>query len=670
MIIDLLNFCRYNPGTEATILFRLMENSIRVPSFFCITEDYTEDELNNYLQNHYQHTTHFTVRLSLSFKNQDNQELMLTEKEPPHYVNIPKSILVRYADRLFKEAGEYIQKSYPEKAQGGNVAVHVIVQEMQHSHAFGLLQTACNMGVINETIIMIGEGHDPNFTQRGVPFSIYCHNDDDGILYANEPDGAVCCERSLIRSMLQLSNQLKSMFKSSKLEVKFIADFEIKRIYVISVQKIVALSDETADEIVLDTKGICNYYPGVTKPLTATLVQTLSRTIIQQTFEKIAEAPVHQTELLDLIFYVNGRLYFHTQRLHQLQEVLSFTEKTEEFVNMSGRLFLRNFWKKQGLFHWRKKRKIALGLQHLLEKNLTERETLCVQFQNSLSELARERQKIGSYEQLFALFEKTFLALADCVRANLFNTLYINMNQKLMNRLKPSDKKYRHAADTIAVAVKYRSVLRAYHAKFMELIAEYAQCVGSEFVSLGYIEKQGDIGYLTIEQVYAARDGDRTDLREYVRQKKQELAWFRSMPGFRRLVFHNEIVSAPVGVVGFLDTLMESCYLRGSGLVPGQAVYPAIVCKDNILPEQCDPRCIYIVRSLTPEMAGKALGGLVAEKPDVFANLNSDIAECNFPIVTGAEHACTLIQNGDLIDINGRNGEVHISCMKNMDGDP
>lgn len=667
MIIDLLNFCRYNPGTEATILFRLMENGIRVPSFFCITEDYTEDELNHYLQNHYQHTTHFTVRLSLSFENQETQDIALTEKEPPRYVNIPKSILVRYADRLFEEASEYIQKTYPEKNYRENITARVIVQEMQHSHAFGLLQTACNMGVINETIITVGKGHDSNFIERGVPFSIYCHNDDDSILYANEPEGAARCERSLIRSLLHLSCQLKTMFKSSKLEVKFIADFEIKRIYVISVQKIVELSDDQAEEIILDTKGISNYYPGVTNPLTATMVQALSHEIIRQIFENITEKPVDTPELLDLIVYVNGRLYFHTQRLHQLQEVLSFREKTEEFVNMSGRLLLKHFWKKQGVFLWQQKRKLALGLQRLLEKNLNEREELCVQFQKSLNELTQERQRLESYEQLFALFEKTFLALADCVRANLFNTLYINMNQNLMNRLKPSDKKYKHAADTIAVAVKYRSVLRAYHAKFMELITEYALCVGSEFVSLGCIGNPDDIGYLTMEQVYAVRDGDRSDLRDYVQQKKQELAWFRSMPSFSRLVFHNEIVSAPVGIVGFLDTLMENCYLRGSGLVQGQAIYPAIVCKDNILPELCDPRCIYIVRSLTPEMAERTLGGLVAEKPDVFANLNSNVAECNFPIVTGAEHACTLIQNGDLIDMNGRSGEVHISCMKNID---
>ena len=664
MIIDLLNYCQYNPGTEANILFRLQENRIHVPSFFCITEDFTEDELNNYLSNHYQHTKNFIVRLSLSFEPHENHELLLSEKEPPHYLNIPKSIVIRYVDRLFSEAKDYIRQQHPEKQK--NISAHVIVQEMVEVTAFGCMQTACNLGVMNETIITFGSGTDAHFEERGVPFSIYCHNNDDGILFAHEPDGAPHCQRPLLRALLRVSEQLKSLFQNYKLDVKFVADDSIKRLYVISVQQISALSDDQSEEIVLDTKGVCNYYPGVTRPLLATMVQALAHEILRMTFERISNKPIPDAKLLDLIVYVNGRLYFDTKRLHHLQSILFFREETERFINSPVRLFWSHFWSKHGISRWQENRKIALGLQRLLAENLAQRKSQEQKFQKSLERLALAGERPASYEQLLSAFETVFSDFADCLRANLFNTLYINMNQRLLSRLKPGEKKYKRTEATIAAALDFRSELRTYHAKFMEQITEYAKYVGTEFAALGFIEQPLDIYYLSLEQVYAARSGKTYDFRACIAQKKKEIAWYKSMPGFTRLVFHKEIVNAPCGVVDFLDTLQESCHLRGCGLTPGNAVYPAVVCKENQIPENANPYCIYIVPALPEKLSGKVIGGLIVEDAQVFANMNPDVAACKFPIVVGAEHACTLIHDDDLVDLNGMNGEIHIKCIRNM----
>ena len=54
MIIDLINYTFYNSGAEADILFKLQENGITVPHFFCVTEDFTLEEIETYLSNHFQ----------------------------------------------------------------------------------------------------------------------------------------------------------------------------------------------------------------------------------------------------------------------------------------------------------------------------------------------------------------------------------------------------------------------------------------------------------------------------------------------------------------------------------------------------------------------------------------------------------------------------------------
>ena len=89
MIIDLLNAGRHDAGTEANILFRLQEMEILVPSFFCLTEDFTEDELNNYLQNHFQYTSYFSVLLSISNLSTSGGDLTVSVLDAPFYIKVP-----------------------------------------------------------------------------------------------------------------------------------------------------------------------------------------------------------------------------------------------------------------------------------------------------------------------------------------------------------------------------------------------------------------------------------------------------------------------------------------------------------------------------------------------------------------------------------------------------
>lgn len=109
MIVDLLNFYRYYPGTEAEILFRLQEKRINIPHFFCITEDASEDELNNYLQNHFQHTDRFLARLSFSFENSEIYDIKQFSKITS------KSALSYIADKFFSDAKKFLKKLIPIK---------------------------------------------------------------------------------------------------------------------------------------------------------------------------------------------------------------------------------------------------------------------------------------------------------------------------------------------------------------------------------------------------------------------------------------------------------------------------------------------------------------------------------------------------------------------------
>ncbi len=651
MIIDLLNFCQHSAGTEADILFRLQESGIRVPPFFCITEDFTEDELNNYLQNHFQHTTHFIVRLSLSYDNSSSGDINLPEYEPPHYMHIQKSIIVRYAERLFSEARDYIGNHC-----SNSIKACVIVQEMVNATVFGGIQTACNGGALNETMITIGKGYNSDFIERGVPFSIYCHNDTDNILFAYEAEGALTAERSLVRKLLNISNDLKVMFRNCHLTIKFIVDYETRKLYLISVNKIAELSDAEEDNIILDTKGVCNYYPGVTKPLNASIALMLSRQIMLKTLHQIGYKKIISPELMEYLVYVNGRLYFDTKRLKTLQILMSFHENTEEFVNLSGRLFWKHLLEGKGVSTWRSSRNIALKLNKLLENNLNQRDEICQKLRQQLKEYSNYDPNTNDTHNIQEIFNKIISSLSDCLCSNLFNTLYIKMKRRFITRQKSNDKKYIRSVIDIKRASDFRKEIRIYHGKFIKLLDVYGIRTGQAFVDMGILRKAEDLFMLTYDESISLFNGKLPNSEKLIAERYSDFEWYESLPSFSRLIFHDKVLSAPTGVVHFLDVIKNPCFIRCSGIRPGHAKLPVIVCCNDNLPENVSKDHIYAVKNIPQHIPVKGLGGLIIEAPVVFAELTA-----NYPVLCGAEHICTLAAKECVADIDGKTGDITLT---------
>ncbi len=662
MIIDLLNYCRHYPGTEANVLFRLLEKGIRVPSFFCITEDYTEDELNNYLQNHFQHTTHFTLRLSLSYENNTTDEMVVTEEEPPLYINIQKSIITRYADRLFEKAKDFLAKKNQDGKESPPVKTHVIIQEMIHSTIFGELQTVCALGILNETVITIGDGHDSDFAERNVPFSIYCHNNTDNILFAHEPEGALKAERKLLISLLNMSEKLKAIFKNRALAIKFVVDYDSHALYLLSVHKMVQLGTENS-EVVLDTTGVSRYYPGVTLPLLASLAIGLSKRIMHCTFQRLSAEKSPTTDIEELVKYVNGRLYYNAERLKKLMFMLSIEDGIEDYVNHHV------LWKKipspKAIAQWHEKRKIALRLQKMLDDNVKQRKTICQNIRKTLDDLENtSRMENVSNDDINSSIRKAIASLTDCLSANTLNTIYIKMNHRELAKLKHNEKKSASIRKRIDETLAFRTELQELHGSIMGMLIEFGHRTGEAFVKLGVFENADDIFMLSYSETIALSKQEIPDIHMLIEKRRKDIDAYKSMPGFTQLIFADKIMDAENIIVDFVDIIKDNFHLRGSGVMAGKVELTAVVASDG-LPRKCDPHYIYVVKKLPGTLPPEGLGGLIIEEPTVFACLLPYVAECKFPIISGAEHACTLIKSGDIVSMNGAGGDINVSCLDN-----
>ncbi|MGN0630916.1 MAG: hypothetical protein ACI4JN_06270, partial [Ruminococcus sp.] len=436
MIIDLLNFHRYYPGTEANILFRLQEEGISVPPFFCITEDFTEDELNSYLQNHFQYTELFAIKLSFSFEEHGNKEINDTVYESPFLIDIPKSALAYSAEKLFSQAKDYLAEHYTDEEVKRCFAVHIIIREKIEMDLQGFMQTVCRTGLMNETIVYTGDPSSVNFEKCEPCTSIYCHNNTDGILYYHEPKDAAKASVPIVKKLLELSEKIKSIFNYNALEVKFIFNNHYNKIFILSVTRFSEFDYSEADEIVLDTKGVCNYYPGVTEPLYAYTAIEMSGHITEKMVTRTGYLRSLTSSQTSIMEYVNGRLYFNTKKLAALQNLLCLTDESEKYIDPSIRDFAAQIKECGSFMAWRKKRRAAAKMIKLLEENLKESKSLCNKCSAALKELSKYSYSNEGYEQNRKSIEMILTVISECINSNQLNTLYINFNKRLKSRLR------------------------------------------------------------------------------------------------------------------------------------------------------------------------------------------------------------------------------------------
>lgn len=657
MIVDLLNFCRYYPGTEAEILFHLQEKRINMPHFFCITENSSEDELNNYLQNHFQHTDRFFVRLSLSLKNAGIIETTETSDIDLSLKVIPKSALSYTADKLFSEAKAFLKKNYPNQ-NIDEVSLNIIVQEVINLPIRGDIYTVCKDGPLNETLIHINNDIDIDTNEK--IDTVYCHNNTDGILFGYEPEGTKKAKFILIKNLLEISEEIKKVMKGTELDIKFISDSDGEKINIISIKYMRESKDGSSKIISLDTKGICRYYPGITEPLTASIATAIAKKTIEYMLIYSGLDKKLSDDFIDYSVYVNGRMYFDLDKVHKLQSLLYLNSDADEFIDLNLLQIIKKLRYFRSISKLNKKHRIAKKTTKLLGENLKRREKLCNEMRSKLDNLSDDLEDVSD-DEIIRSIETILFAFSKCINANQLNTFYIELNRKMIKRNKITDKKYKKLTNIIDTSLLFQTELRKYQYNFQRLLNKYHIHMGQNLAKKGLIEKSEDIFMLTSDELMTIYNTPAVNVKSLIQKRRAEFKWYKSMPGFSRLLFVDSIKNAPLGEINIISTVTDKSYIRGSGVIAGKAEYKAVLCKDNMIPQNCESDKIYIINKFNEFPIDIKIGGLIIMERQMIANMNPDIiSKITFPVICGAEHADSIIHENDIVSINGDTGDIFI----------
>lgn len=370
-IVDIENFENHKVGGKAHNLFVMRKNRINTPDLFCIDSIFLKKYLKNY-----------NVQIEEKIKNINYKDGKSLDEASVFFKSIVndmkfddefKEEVVRYLEGKFGEchffsvrssstvedgvnssfAGQFdtylnVSKEHIfDKIKGclaslfsanvlkycleknieiNDLKMSVIIQEMISSEASGIAFTANPRGLLNEMVIVVGEGTGNLVVEDKVPITTYYYNTDDKNYYLEKQEHSLVLDKNIIQTLIENINKIKGIF-GEFLDIEFALFRGI--LYVLQVRPITTLKvDKT---IIFDNSNIVESYPNITLPLTASFVKEAYYGVFYGLSKRILSNKMilvkYDNVLKEMVDSVNGRMYYNINNWYTLIKFLPFSKK-------------------------------------------------------------------------------------------------------------------------------------------------------------------------------------------------------------------------------------------------------------------------------------------------------------------------------------------------------
>ena len=202
----------------------------------------------------------------------------------------------------------------------------VIIQEMVEADYSGVLFTANPLGILNESVVVIGKGLGENVVEDRCDTTAYYYNLDDDLFYYEQQENAVLAGKEVIKLLVDTGKRIKEIFQKD-MDIEFaVKDAEV---YVLQARPITTLS--YSRKIVLDNSNIVESYPGISLPLTQSFVKEIYTDIFRAMVRRLTgnELLVKKMEPVfqNMVREANGRVYYDITNWYNVLSILPFSDK-------------------------------------------------------------------------------------------------------------------------------------------------------------------------------------------------------------------------------------------------------------------------------------------------------------------------------------------------------
>lgn len=370
-IVDIDNFENHQVGSKAHNLFVMRKNKINTPNLFCIDSTFLQqrlkaynlqiqerietinykdeksldaastyfksivndlefgeefkDEVVKYLEVKFGQCNSFSVRssstvedgVSNSFAGQFHTYLNVSKEDI--FEKIKKCLASLFSANVLKYCLD-------KNIKISDLKMSVILQKMINADASGIAFTANPRGLLNEMVIVVGEGTGNLVVEDKVPTTTYYYNRDDENYYMEKQEHSPVLHKNIFQTIIQTINTVKDIY-GEYLDIEFALHRGI--VYVLQVRPITTLKGDNI--IIFDNSNIVESYPNITLPLTATFVKEAYYGVFYGLSKRILSNKMiiskYDSVLKEMVDSVNGRMYYNINNWYTLIKFLPFSKK-------------------------------------------------------------------------------------------------------------------------------------------------------------------------------------------------------------------------------------------------------------------------------------------------------------------------------------------------------
>lgn len=305
----------------------LREQGFRVPKFMVVkcADEYKESFSN---------APFFAVRSS--FSSEDRKDASFAGQYET-FLNVPREEVKDKINLVLQSNQTERVQSYKEaKNIRSTEKAFVIVQDMVDADCAGVVFTANPVGILNEMVVVVGEGLGNNVVDdKGKTTTYYYHTDDD-LYYYDRQEDAYLLEEEVLKELLRIAKEIQDLY-GQYMDIEYAV--KDHTIYILQARGITTFSLQ--HKIVLDNSNIVESYPGISLPLTQAFVQDVYYRIFQNCIRRITKNDAFvkkiDTELKEMTGVANWRIYYRISNWYAVLHILPFSKQIiSTWQNMLG----------------------------------------------------------------------------------------------------------------------------------------------------------------------------------------------------------------------------------------------------------------------------------------------------------------------------------------------
>ena len=422
MIVTAENYTQFCVGAKAERLFQMKQHGLNVPELFCVTDETKQEEVHEYVRRKFPEGTLFSVRSSasaedsssFSFAGQLDTFLFVPSDE------LPEKIRLCRASANSESVTEYLRISGIRRT---DLHINVIVQVMVNADCSGVIFTANPQGILSEAVITVGYGTGDNVVEDRVAVNTYYCNRYDSSFYAELHDDAPKLGSDIITTLLKIAADVREQF-GCECDIEYAV--KNGEVFVLQTRPITTLRPD--GHIILDSSNISESYPGISSPMTISLVKDVYSLVFSSCVRRITRndgtAERLESVLANMTDSANGRIYYRISSWYDVITMLPFSRKIipvwQEMLGISDKSVTRS-----SKFPSRMtKLRVMLSFIQLISANERNMKKLNRKFDDMYPEFSARIHQTDSPAELFGIYVELKNALGNCWDLTLVNDMY------------------------------------------------------------------------------------------------------------------------------------------------------------------------------------------------------------------------------------------------------